>query len=66
MSTLTAGPDLLTPADLARRWGVAVGTLANLRSAGRGPGFVKVLSRVRYPLDLVRQYEAANTQRGEQ
>jgi hypothetical protein len=39
---------LLTEADLAARWQVSKGALANDRSAGRGIPFVKIQSRVRY------------------
>lgn len=52
----------LTPAELAKRWNgaVNVGTLANWRSQGKGPAFQKIGTRVRYPLNKVLEYEAAN------
>lgn len=54
--------EYLTPADLAKRWNGAVttGTLANWRSKGTGPAFAKFGSRVRYRLDQVVKWEAAN------
>ena len=52
----------LSASELADRWSGAVtkGTLANWRSNNKGPAFVKVGSRVRYPLDQVVAYEAVN------
>jgi hypothetical protein len=41
----------LTPAQMSERMGVSVKTLANQRSAGIGPKFVKVGSTVRYPVN---------------
>jgi len=41
-------PDVLSAAQLSEENGVSVGTLANWRSAGIGPRFVKVGHRVRY------------------
>lgn len=40
----------LTPEEMAERMGVTVKTLANQRSAGNGPKFVKVGGAVRYPV----------------
>lgn len=49
----------LNAAELAARWAGAVttGTLANWRSKGRGPAFVKVGSKVLYPLDKLEEWE---------
>lgn len=54
--------EYLTPAELSKRWGGAVqtGTLANWRSKGIGPAYVKFGHRVRYPLAQVVDWEAAN------
>jgi hypothetical protein len=52
-------PSLLTPDELAGRWSCAKGSLANMRSAGRGPAFVKVGTNVRYAMDDILAYEAA-------
>jgi hypothetical protein len=40
--------DLLTPIQLADRWGVTTGHLANLRYQGEGIGYLKIGSRVAY------------------
>jgi hypothetical protein len=46
--------------DLAARWGgMSSKTLANWRSRGQGPPFVKFGSAVRYALTDVVAYEAA-------
>jgi hypothetical protein len=63
MSKTRAAPAaFLTPADLVKRWGnaVCVGTLSNWRVQGRGPDYVKVGTRVAYPLDKVQSYERKN------
>lgn len=49
----------LAPADLARRWHVTSGHLANLRSGGTGPAFLKLGSRVVYRVSDIEAYEAA-------
>ena len=54
-----AEPDLLTDAQLAQRWQLARGTLANQRSQGRGPAYLKICGRVRYRLSDVEAYERA-------
>ena len=41
----------LNPAEMADRMGVTVKTLANLRSAKKGPKFVKVGGAVRYAVE---------------
>lgn len=52
--------DLLTPLELAERWGVSVGHLANLRSYGQGLSYLKIGSRVAYRWADVFAYEAAH------
>lgn len=49
---------LLTTRDLAHRWQVNIGSLANDRSARRGVPFVKIGGVVRYRLRDVEAYEA--------
>jgi hypothetical protein len=49
---------LLTTHDLAERWGLHPGTLANQRSAGRGLPFVRLGRSVRYRLSDVLAVEA--------
>ena len=51
--------DLLTPAQLADRWGVSTGHLANLRHLGGGISYLKIGSRVAYRYADVLAYEAA-------
>jgi hypothetical protein len=51
--------DLLTDAQLAARWQVSRGTLANQRSQGRGPAYLKLSGRVRYRRSDIEAYEQA-------
>jgi hypothetical protein len=44
---------------LAERWGVSMGTLANLRSAKSGPPYIKINKSVRYPVAAIEEYEQA-------
>lgn len=44
----------------AERLGLSQGTLRNWRCQGRGPAYVKVGSRVVYPLWAIEAFEAAN------
>lgn len=50
--------EFLSPKALARRWGMHVGTLANWRTAGTGPGFTRIGDLIRYPLADVLAFEA--------
>lgn len=56
----------LTPYDLCKRWGKAVTpkTLANWRSLGLGPEYMKLQGRVVYPVEGVRRYEDAKKRPG--
>ena len=56
---IRAGPELLTDAQLAERWQLSRGTLANQRSQGRGPSYVKIARRVRYRRSDIEAYEQA-------
>ncbi len=49
--------DLLTPAQLADRWHVSTGHLANLRHQGEGIGYLKIGNRVAYRYRDVMDYE---------
>lgn len=49
----------MTAADLADRWQCSAGWLANMRAAGSGPTYLKLGSRVLYPLGAVEAYEGA-------
>ena len=52
--------ELVTAKGLAERWGCSVGHLANLRSAGLGPSYIKIGSAVRYRVRDVLAYEQAH------
>ncbi|GAB6987924.1 hypothetical protein JCM10369A_44540 [Nocardioides pyridinolyticus] len=49
--------ELLTPDELASRWGVSKGHLANLRHRSEGLGYLKIRGRVAYRLADVLAYE---------
>lgn len=51
----------LTPEALAERWSCTKGWLANMRSAGVGPRYLKIGRSVRYRVADIRAFEAANT-----
>lgn len=59
MNALSMTTELLSPAELATRYKgrVTERTLANWRSTGQGPRFVKVGGRVMYPVDAVIAWE---------
>lgn len=40
----------LSPEEMSARTGMSVKTLANLRSEGKGPKYVKRARRIRYPV----------------
>ena len=50
----------LTSKELADRWRLSDQTLANWRYTGKGPQFIRVGSRVLYPIDKVQEYETRN------
>jgi hypothetical protein len=52
-------PELLTDAQLAVRWQLSRGTLANQRSQGRGPAYLRLAGRVRYRRSDIEAYEQA-------
>jgi hypothetical protein len=52
--------DLLTPSQLADRWGVSTGHLANLRHQGDGISYLKIGNRVAYRYVDVVAYESAH------
>jgi hypothetical protein len=47
----------LTPEELAERWRISKGTLANWRVSGEGPRYIKFGRRVLYPLSEVEAFE---------
>lgn len=50
---------LLTPAKLAEHLEVSTGTLANWRSAGTGPKYIRLSGVVRYRIDAIEKWIAA-------
>ncbi|NQE89721.1 DNA-binding protein [Nocardia terpenica] len=52
---------MVTPHQLAVRWGVTEQYLADMRYHGTGPAFIKVGRKVRYSWRAIREYETANT-----
>lgn len=52
----------LSTKELAARWQMSVGHLANWRSSGGGPRYIKFGRRVLYPLAEVEAYERKNLQ----
>lgn len=51
----------LTPKELATRWRLNDQTLANWRTARKGPPFIRVGSKVLYPVEGVEFYESLDT-----
>lgn len=51
-----AGAMLLSPEDAALVLGVAEGTLANWRAAGKGPPFVRVGRKVMYRMESLEDW----------
>jgi predicted DNA-binding transcriptional regulator AlpA len=45
---------------LAERWGISPRTLEHWRSAGKGPRFLRLGTRVAYRLEDVEDFESAN------
>lgn len=51
-------PKYLSIDDLAARWDMNRNSLANWRTQGKGPRFIKIGKSVLYPLQEVEAYEA--------
>ena len=51
----------LTPTELAERWKVTPNALQMLRTKRRGPTYVKMERKVRYPLSKLLEYETEGT-----
>ncbi|WP_229656226.1 helix-turn-helix domain-containing protein [Burkholderia pseudomallei] len=53
----------LTPKEVSDRYGgrIAIGTLANWRSAGTGPTFSRIGGKILYPLDAIVEWERKRT-----
>jgi hypothetical protein len=52
--------EFLTPKQLADRWHLRDQTLANWRTARQGPPFIKIGSKVLYPVEGIHAYERLN------
>lgn len=66
MSAASQPPDqhLITPAQLALRWGLSLHTLSQWRVAGTGPKFIRLgdgeRPRIRYRMSDILAYEREN------
>lgn len=49
----------LTTKELADRWKTSPAYLANRRCGGHGPEYIKVGSKVLYPLEEIEKFEAS-------
>ena len=56
-------PGLLTPRQLAARWGMSEKTLDSWRTLGTGPTYLKLGSRVMYPLTSIAEHEQGRMRR---
>lgn len=52
--------DVLTALDLAYRWKMSPGTLANWRAFKKGPPYVKSGRLVRYKVEDIKKFESEN------
>ncbi len=52
--------DLLTTAELAKRWKTTVQTLANKRCNKTGPSYIKIGRKVLYKKNHIEKYEKLN------
>jgi predicted DNA-binding transcriptional regulator AlpA len=53
--------EFFTADQLAGRWGITTGTLANWRNSNTGPAYIKLGASVRYHLSDITEYEKQNT-----
>ena len=52
----------LTSKEVADRWRLSDKTMANWRHAGKGPPFIRVGSRVLYPIEGINAFEKLSQQ----
>lgn len=50
----------LTPKEVAGRWKLNPQTLTNWRALGKGPPYIKVGTKVLYPVEGINAYERIN------
>ena len=62
---MTAATDYLRPAQVGEIMGWSLNTLANYRSRGEGPPYVKVRNRVLYPVVDLDRWIAEQAQKSE-
>lgn len=55
--------ELLTPCQLAARWGLSEKTIERWRMLGTGPVYLKLGSRVLYRIDEIEAHELRRTRR---
>ena len=60
--TETVVEGYLTPPELAKRWRMSEGTLANWRSSEQGPKLVKLGHAVIYDIGEIEDFEAKHSQ----
>lgn len=63
---MTKSSEFLTDVQLAARWQITRQTLIRWRRQEIGPPFVRINTRVLYPITGVEQYEKTNTNTPEQ
>jgi hypothetical protein len=56
-------PELLSPRQLAARWGLSEKTLERWRMLGTGPTFLKLGSRVLYRIEEIDAHELRRTRK---
>jgi predicted site-specific integrase-resolvase len=50
--------EYLTSKELAKRWGYERQTLANWRSQGKGPPFMRIYGKILYAMKDIKQFES--------
>jgi hypothetical protein len=55
---MNTNKSVMCPEELAARWNVSVGALANRRSNGQGPAWLKPMGRVLYRVSDIETWEA--------
>lgn len=51
---------MMTTKELAKKWNVSAGTLANWRSQKRGPKFLKLGRKVVYKTEAIKKFESVS------